>query len=638
MGAALLLFSGIFSDCFPEDIKATIISDTLEYNPADNTYTFFGNVVIKRDNTTFKADKIIYHIDDSLFRAYGNIDYSDKDISIHALEGELNLETKQGSLSSADIIIKKNEYSLSGEKTTFSSGSVYTVENAAFTTCDPNDPAWCFYAKKADIKINDSMELTDVIFKVGGLPSIYYPDLTVSLKRRKSGFLMPVLGYNNDKGFYGSLPYYLVISSNRDATFTLEDYSKRGVGEGLEYRYIERGGIEGTWNVHHLYDKVIGKDLYTVVGEQKYFSQGGLSSDIKVDFVNTDDFYKEYSQGFDTLTKRYSFSDGDISYSNRHTRAYLFSEYAIDLNKYDANVYQKLPELGYVINPVTFGPAFFSFAGSISDFVSFTSPNVERLIMSPGFSNSFGDSLRFTQNAGVMTAMYSNTLNNNANNNLFYSPWLSERINFSLMKDYGNFIHIIEPTLGYRYSMKENNAATLDSFELIDKVSILEFSLINQFIDSQGMFMMFILSSPYDLNNNITPFSPFKFSLFFDRPISIKADMSVDYYTGDLISANSQTFLKFNYFDFSIGERFNRINEILFLSLGAGFNISKSLRLETRTWYDIENGDLKYVEVETKYSTKCMGLNLLVRTAPNQYSFYVMFELKGIGMESIKAL
>jgi lipopolysaccharide assembly outer membrane protein LptD (OstA) len=481
------------------------------------------------------------------------------------------------------------------------------------------------------VKLNDSLKMNDVTFRLSGLTDLYLPTYSVSLKNSETGFLMPRLGYDTKKGFYGSLPYFIAISDNRDATLSVEDYSTRGLGEAIEYRYIEKGGIDGIWNMHHLYDNVYNRDFYTVIGSQNYVGESGFSSVLNMDYINDSLYYQEYGVGFDLLTKRFAFSSGDFSYNSGHMRTYVSSEYWIDIKQYDANVYQKIPELGFIVSPVTLGPALFSFSGAATNFVSFSSASIDRLTMSPSFSNSFGDSVKVTQNIGMISAMYSDTLNKNNDNNLFYSPWYSSRVNFSLMKSYSDFTHIIEPALSYQYSMNDNNADLFDSFELLKRISMLDFSLINQFIDNKGLFMLLAFSSPYDLYNNQTPFTPFKLSAFVNRPFNLKADMSVDYYTGELMSVNSETKIPVGIFDFNVGERYTKVNDIIFLSSGVGFNILKSLRIETKTWYDIKDNNLDYIEVDTKFLTNCIDINLFIREVGNKYTIFLELGLKGLG-------
>jgi lipopolysaccharide assembly outer membrane protein LptD (OstA) len=629
-----------------EDIQAIVTSDSMEYDPAENSYIFIGNVLIKSDNITVKAGKILYHADQSQVEAYGNIDYTDKDISIQAQQADLNLKTKHGSIIKGEIVVKKGEYYLSGEHITHDADNVYSVENAAFTTCDRDSPDWCFYAKKADIILDDSLSLKDVSFKIGGITTLYLPSYTLSLQKRKSGFLFPKIGYKSDKGFYGNLPFFLVLSSNRDVTLTLDGYSKRGVGQMFEYRYVERGGIDGIWQFYHLYDNKLKSDFYTVTGEHKHFNDTGFSSILNVDYVNDSVYFHEYTDRFDNLTKRFSMSNGELSYLTGKTRTYLSGEYWIDLKQLKEDVYQRVPELGLIVNPVNIGPVLFSFSGVGTNFLSLSSIDIDRLVIAPKISQTFGDSARVTQDIGVLTALYSGMMKKKDMDSLFISPWYRGRVNLSLMKNYGSFTHVIEPQFEYKYAMTDNNAMILDNFEFFDSSSILEFSIMNQLIDDKGLLIFLILASPYDFNKIIyhpsseyKPFRPFKLSLFINKPLSLKADMSIDYYSGELDKVNSETGLDLlNIFDIKVGQRYNKKDDILFLSSGVGFNIFKSLRLDIRNWYDIKNDDLRYIEVDTQFYKKCWGINMLVRKAPDEYAVYLTFELKGIGGQGIKVI
>ena len=47
------------------------------------------------------------------------------------------------------------------------------------------------------------------------------------------------------RGFGLHLPFFWAISENRDATFVLDAYSKVGIGEGMEYRFVEPGDVKG---------------------------------------------------------------------------------------------------------------------------------------------------------------------------------------------------------------------------------------------------------------------------------------------------------------------------------------------------------------------------------------------------------
>ena len=78
------------------------------------------------------------------------------------------------------------------------------------------------------------------------IPVFYFPYLRYPLeKERASGLLMPQFGYSGVKGLFYSQGLYLALKRNMDATFNLDYYSARGLGGGLEYRYLFSSGTGG---------------------------------------------------------------------------------------------------------------------------------------------------------------------------------------------------------------------------------------------------------------------------------------------------------------------------------------------------------------------------------------------------------
>ena len=117
-------------------------------------------------------------------------------------------------------------------------------EKAFFTTCkNDNCPPWQLKAKE----INHDKEKKIISYKDAWLeiydkpviyfPKFFHPDPTV---KRQSGFLMPQLIDSSDLGLSFKLPYYNVISDNKDFTFTPRIFSEN---EGLfqnEYRQVNK--------------------------------------------------------------------------------------------------------------------------------------------------------------------------------------------------------------------------------------------------------------------------------------------------------------------------------------------------------------------------------------------------------------
>ena len=115
---------------------------------------------------------------------------------------------------------KKNDPRFKGI-TSSSKNGVTTIEKGIFTSCKKNDkcPPWSVQANKITYDKNKKQILYDnALIKVYDIPIIYFPKFFhpgPSVKRQ-SGFLMPQVIDSSSLGLSFKLPYYKVISENKD--------------------------------------------------------------------------------------------------------------------------------------------------------------------------------------------------------------------------------------------------------------------------------------------------------------------------------------------------------------------------------------------------------------------------------------
>ena len=96
------------------------------------------------------------------------------------------------------------------------------INKGVFTSCENNDdcPPWVITAKKLSM-IKKTINLRRALLKIYNIPVLYFPKFfhpDPSVKRQ-SGLLKPRLNNSNILGSSFSLPYYNVISDNKDFTF-----------------------------------------------------------------------------------------------------------------------------------------------------------------------------------------------------------------------------------------------------------------------------------------------------------------------------------------------------------------------------------------------------------------------------------
>ena len=127
----------------------------------------------------------------------------------------------------------------------FSDGKKSIIKKGVFTTCKKNDdcPPWQIKAKE----IKHDKEKKVISYKHAWLeiydkpivyfPKFFHPDPTV---KRQSGFLMPQIIDSSSLGLSFKLPYYKVISDNKDITFTPRIFSENEAMFQNEYRQVNK--------------------------------------------------------------------------------------------------------------------------------------------------------------------------------------------------------------------------------------------------------------------------------------------------------------------------------------------------------------------------------------------------------------
>ena len=126
-----------------------------------------------------------------------------------------------------------------------SDGKKSIVKKGVFTTCKKNDncPPWQIKAKeikhdKEKKIINYKHAWLEIYDKpVVYFPKFFHPDPTVE---RQSGFLMPQFIDSSSLGMSFKLPYYKVLSDNKDLTFTTRIFSENEALFQNEYRQVNK--------------------------------------------------------------------------------------------------------------------------------------------------------------------------------------------------------------------------------------------------------------------------------------------------------------------------------------------------------------------------------------------------------------
>lgn len=646
------------------DTETVITSDSLEYFSDTKQYVARGSAQIARDDAFITAEEITYEETTSNVIAQGKVDYRDANTSMKAEKAEMNLERKTGKVFDANVFFAKKEkmaesllekkatgsksyldiasikdhFYLSGEEIEKRGEDSYYSPSAVFTACDAPIPAWCFKGK--NVTLDEDLKAGDASFKIKNIPVLYTPYLWAPiLKTRETGLLMPIVSQSKTRGFGLHIPYFWAISENRDATFVLDEYSKRGIGTGLEYRFVEPGGVKGYGWVYHIKDSELNKDFWEIKGLYENRSADGLSGFLNLNILNEKEFYQQFSTHLQVRTQRFLESTGELNLPLRNSRFYLLAQYWIDLKQEADNVAQKLPETGYVLNYTKIGSSLISGSLAAANFWRDGGLSTSRIDFFPKLLHSFGTDFVVSQKAAVRGTAYSfYNEGNSTEGDVLRTAFQYDIVGHTrLYKRYGSFLHVLEPSVGYHFIYtSDNDLPVFDVTELYKKTSLIELDLLNRIIANGTEVATVRLTQGMDTYNGDRPLLPLRLELAMSKWVPMKLDTTYNLYTGSLETLSSELSLSVFKTTLSLGQTYNRLEDSMYLTAGLAFSPFQRVRVISSLAYDAKGGGLRDLNITSSYQRQCWGLRLEMVKQPGDYSIRLMFNLAGVGGESSK--
>lgn len=645
-----------------EETPDTVSAENLEYDAKTKKYTGKGTVQIKTKDFQVAADEIVYFSESGDIEASGHVRYEDSESVIFARRAVFNTEMNTGRLFDAEVSYrptipppgrkdektggelplhvpgqgKKSEqitYHISGKEIEKRSDQDYYSPDASLTTCDAPVPAWCFRGRDINLILDDSVSARNVALKIKDIPVLYAPYLWAPLiTERKTGLLVPVVAYSKLRGFNLNVPYFWAIAENRDATFILDIFTKRGIGTALEYRFLNPGGTSSNWWAYHIRDSERHKDYWETKLIHEDRRAGSIGGFINFNYVNEKDFYREFRTSIQTRAQRFLESTGEVQMPLRNARLYLLSQYWVDLKTDSGDVPQRLPEIGYVLHPVNAGPVLLSGSLTASNIWRDNGLSSRRIDIYPGVSHSFGKDLVVSQKANLRATLYSFSKDREDDETAERSAFEYDILGHArFFRKYAAFTHVVEPGIRYHFiTSSENSLSVFDSAELFKKTSRFELTLLNRFIAGGREVMSLRIAQGMETYYGDRPFLPLTVEAAMSRPFPVKLNASYDVHTGELNTVSSDLGFRIFQTTITFGERYNRTEDVFQYRTGMVMDIDKSLQLAGGVWYDAKEGKMTDMNVSLRYLRQCWGFKVELEKKPKDYSVSIMYELSGL--------
>lgn len=204
-----------------------------------------GHVEFSYQGNILEADCVTYNESTDIVTASGNVRLRQPDGDVNFADYlELTGNMKEGVVLHLRTLLKDDSKVAALEGRKFEDRQ--ELDQAVYTPCKlcgDSFPTWQVNARRA-VKddVNKDMIFTDAEFRLLDVPLMYLPYATQPLERR-SGFLLPQPNFSSDFGAVIEIPYYIVLSEDKDITITPVIFSKNHPLLLGEYRQAFGSGI-----------------------------------------------------------------------------------------------------------------------------------------------------------------------------------------------------------------------------------------------------------------------------------------------------------------------------------------------------------------------------------------------------------
>jgi LPS-assembly protein len=310
-----------------------------------------GDARAARDGDQIDADYLRYDSDQDQIDADGHVTIVDADGSRFTTgAAHLNLDTRAGNADAGTYHLFGREGRGDMSRIDFIDRAHTRLFDVRYTTCPEGRDDWFLRARRIDLDTDEDVGVArDATLRFYGIPVFYLPYFGFPISnRRKSGFLVPQIGYGNELGTMVAAPYYWNIAPNYDATITPRWMTRRGVQLQSEFRYLGRT-FNGTLEAEYLPDdKVTGDDRAagTFIHNQAFNPYWNASVNLRG--VSDKDYLSEFGDRLSVTSETHLPENAEVNYRGS---MWNFTGRATDYQTVDRTIplsarpYARLPQL-----------------------------------------------------------------------------------------------------------------------------------------------------------------------------------------------------------------------------------------------------------------------------------------------------
>jgi LPS-assembly protein len=266
-----------------------IEANELERREREKLIIAKGDVRIQMEDRVLHADEVELDEGQEMVRARGNVQLLEGPRRLEGERLEYSYRNNTGVMYQAKAAIPPGT-ALRGVEIHKVGDRTYRLVEGSLTTCricqpEPGGVDWEVRAREATVVEDEYLEAKSASFWVRGLPALYSPYLLYPVGGRRTGFLIPSVGYGDRDGFTYRQPFYWAIDESQDLTITGIYRTERGAEGQIEYRYILGPEARGLIDARVIEDRLAGptndlRGTVTARHDQQFNPDLSLKADV----------------------------------------------------------------------------------------------------------------------------------------------------------------------------------------------------------------------------------------------------------------------------------------------------------------------------------------------------------------------
>lgn len=497
---------GLSAGSAPLDVTAA----RLDYRQDQEVYEADGSVVVRQGAITLTADHVTIQALPGIVTATGHVHLTDPQSDVTAERLELNMNTEAGVVTHGQLLLPSTNSSVSGRLLQRFSEYHYRVKEGSFTNCDAQEgevPAWRIRAKDVDLTIGDTLAFKGAWVYLNDVPAIPLPTVSYPLARRKTGFLLPFVGYDSRFGFHAAGSFFWAINPSQDLTISPKYFTDLGYGSDFSYRYVLDRRSRGQWKVDYLQQTELpdvsgvtdtnqdprrGRAAFT--GSHTQLIGETLLIRANANLVTDPEYFQQLSNSGAQRALPSNESNFLASQKLTHGALYLLGRYLQPLQAGGTDTFQRLPETGYNLPDVSLfnSPLLVGMEGNFVNFYREEGFTLNRVDVVPGIATDvidFGHMIGIRPQAKFREAYYTRGVQSNESQHR-ETFWLGIDATSKLTRrfgllDGGSLLHTMEPSVVYEYVPKtdQSDVIQIDQVDDLPAKNLLTYALRSRVLE-----------------------------------------------------------------------------------------------------------------------------------------------------------